>query len=144
MSASIKLSTAVKALCYLAEDIQTARTSKEISTHIGVNASKLRKVLSLLVKSGILDSTQGAMGGFLLKKDIQSLHLQEIYCAVETQKAFTLNVRHNGKSKVSWEGNLNKYFLSLFSDIQVDIEDKMRKITLQQITDSIRPKQERG
>jgi Rrf2 family protein len=78
MSASTKLSTSVKALCYLAKVHSEPKTSSQIAESIGVNASKLRKILSMLVKNNIVESTQGASGGFLLKKEIDKLHLQEI------------------------------------------------------------------
>lgn len=135
MSASTKLSSSVKALCYLANSYPDPKNSKRISEQIGVNASKLRKILSLLVKNNIVKSNQGQGGGFLIAKDIENLNLQEIYCAIEDRKAFHLNVSEthgNGKSETQ---NLNNFFLSLFDDIQVDIEEKMKKITLKSILD---------
>ena len=93
MSASTKLSTAVKALCYLGSEPIKSRNSAEISNHIDVNASKLRKILSMLVKNEILKSEQGANGGFVFNKDTNQIHLQEIYCAIEDRKAFHLDVK---------------------------------------------------
>ena len=51
MSASTKLSTAVKAICYLTDSYPQPKTSAEISSYTGINASKLRKILSMLVKN---------------------------------------------------------------------------------------------
>ncbi|HKI77281.1 MAG TPA: Rrf2 family transcriptional regulator [Ignavibacteriaceae bacterium] len=136
MSASTKLSTAVKALSYIALSSPVPKNSNEISEHIGTNASKLRKILSMLVKNDIVESTQGASGGFLIKKDIEELHLQEIYCAIEDRKAFYLNVSDcNGEQNEITK--LNTFFLDLFSDIQVEIENKMMKITLADILNKI-------
>lgn len=130
MSASTKLSTAVKALSYLSESHPAPKTSIEISEKINVNASKIRKLLSMLVKENIVTSTQGVSGGFQLKKDPAILHLQEIYCAVETQKAFHLDVTQMLPEPQSENEKFNNYFLDLFAEVQVEIEDKMRKITL--------------
>lgn len=112
------------------------KTSAEISDHTGINASKLRKILSMLAKNGIVESTHGATGGFIIKKDIENLHLQEIYCAIEDRKAFYLNVSESnaGEDEIM---NLNFFFLGLFNDIQVDIENKMKKITLKDILNNI-------
>ncbi len=133
MSASTKLSTAVKALCYLANTDPDPQNSTEIAKNIGVNASKLRKILSMLVKNDIVSSNQGAKGGFLIKKNTKELHLQEIYCAIEDRKAFYLDVtKHNGEL-VNEYFKLNDFFLDLFADIQVDIENKMSKINLSSI-----------
>ncbi len=130
MSASTKLSTAVKALSYLSESHPSPKTSIEISEKIGVNASKIRKLMSMLVKENIVNSTQGVSGGFLLNKSPSKIHLQEIYCAVETRKAFHLDVTKMIEGPKGKNEKFNNYFLDLFAEVQVEIEDKMRKITL--------------
>ncbi len=137
MSASTKLSTSVKALCYLAKVKHDPKTSSEIAKKIGVNASKLRKILSMLVKNNIVESSQGASGGFVLKKEIEDLHLQEIYCAIEDRKAFHLNVAKSKGGHLSDTSKLNNFFLDLFEDIQVEIEEKMRKLTLKSVLEKI-------
>lgn len=127
MSASTKLSSSVKALCFLAENHPMPKTSKEIAENTGINASKLRKLLSLLSKSKIVESNQGTKGGFQLLKSPNDIDLQEVYCSIEDRKAFHLNVSDIiGKDKYDFLG----YFNNLFSTIQVDIENKMTKITL--------------
>lgn len=133
MSASTKLSTAVKALCYLAESHPEPKSSAMISNRIGANASKLRKLLSMLTKNNIVESTQGISGGFLLKKDPAVLHLQEIYCAIEDRKAFHLDVNYTKGVEKGETAKFNNYFLDLFAEVQVEIEDKMRGITLENI-----------
>lgn len=133
MSASTKLSTAVKALCYLAEVYPAPKTSIEISGQIGVNASKLRKLFSYLVKEKIVESTKGSSGGFMLKKSPANLHLQQIYCAIEDRKAFHLNVTPSDGEGLEVAEKFNEYFLSLFGEIQVEIEQKMTGITLASI-----------
>ncbi len=136
MSASTKLSTAVKAICYLAGRHPVPQNSAQISEHIGVNASKLRKILSMLGKDKIVISTQGTNGGFLLNRDPADLHLQEIYCAVEDRKAFHLDVAmYNGTKDFS--ARINDFFIGLFADVQVDIENKMKLITIQSVLDQI-------
>ena len=133
MSASTKLSTSVKALSCLARAPLSAKTSSEIAISTGVNASKLRRLLSLLAKQGIVRTIKGKTGGFQLNKKCNDIHLQEIYCAIEDRKAFHLDV-HNGElSDNQMTGNINKFFSTLFSDIQIDIEAKMKNITLQDI-----------
>jgi len=127
MSASTKLSSSVKALCFLAESHPTPKTSKEIGENTGINASKLRKLLSLLSQNKIVESNQGTKGGFQLLKSPNEIHLQEIYCAIEDRKAFHLKVTEiPGQDEYNYSG----YFDNLFSTIQVDIENKMTKISL--------------
>ena len=131
MSASKKLSTAVKALNYLSLKQPQALQSAEIAEAIGCNASKLRQLLSMLVKAEILNSTQGSLGGFTIKKPVENIHLQEIYCAIEDRKAFHLGVNYDDiENKMT---NINHYFKDLYDEIQIDIEEKMRTITLKSI-----------
>lgn len=140
MSASTKLSTAVKAVCFLAAAHPEPKSSIEIAECIKINASKLRKILSMLVKNNIVESWQGTSGGFVLKKSPSKIHLQEIYCAIEDRKAFHLDVNSGSGIHNNETAKLNEYFLDLFADIQVDIETKMRKITIQSVLESINDK----
>jgi len=137
MSASNKLSTAVKAICYLTESYPQPKNSTELSSYTGINASKLRKILSMLVKNNIVESAYGMSGGFVLKKDPSTLHLQEVYCAIEDRKAFYLDVKKDLAKQNKDQKRLNEYFLNLFSDIQIDIENQMKKITINSIIKKI-------
>lgn len=137
MSASTKLSTAVKALTYLALVEPEPKNSTEISEVTGINASKLRKILSYLVKSGIVESEKGTNGGFTLKKQPKQIHLQEIYCAVEDRKAFHLDVNKAKGKALNKNQKLNNFFLDLFAELQINIENEMKKITLKSIIDNI-------
>ncbi len=140
MSASTKLSTSVKAICFLNSNYPEPKSSPEIAENIGINPSKLRKILSMLVKNDIVKSTHGTSGGFKLNRNSSELHLQEIYCALEDRKAFYLDVQKEDVKKNSVPAKLNSYFLELFSDIQVDIEEKMKTITIKSILENINNK----
>jgi Rrf2 family protein len=137
MSASNKLSTAVKALYFLAEAYPEPKSSTEIAESIGYNPSKLRKILSFLVKDNIVKSTRGKSGGFLLAKPTEEINLQEIYCAVEFRKAFYLDVNESNKNS-NYTQQFNNYFLDLFSEVQVSIEEKMSGIVLKDIIKEIK------
>jgi len=112
-------------------------TSSEIAESIGINSSKLRMILSMLAKNGIVESNSGTTGGFKLKKRPSEVHLQEIYCAIEDRKAFHLDVRKDSIKKNSLPEKLNFYFIDLFSEVQVDIENKMKLISLDSIIQKI-------
>ena len=137
MSASTKLSTSVKALCFLALD-DKPRNSTEIAASVGINASKLRKLLSMLGKAGIVKSDNGMLGGFSLAKKPEDIHLQEIYCAIEDRKAFYLNVNDDNLKENGTSEKINYFFLDLFSQIQIEIENKMTGITLKSIIEKIK------
>ena len=136
MSASNKLSTAVKALYYLAESYPEPKSSSEIAENIGYNPSKLRKILSYLAKDKIVKSSRGKTGGFLLAKSTDKINMQEIYCSVEFRKAFHMDV-NKSKRKSPYTKQFNDYFLALFSEVQIEIENKMKKIILKDIIQKI-------
>jgi len=133
MSASTKLSTSVKALCYLATHMEAPLKSVELSKQIGGNASKLRRLLSMLSKQGIVIARKGKDGGFTLGKAANEISLQQVYCAIEDQKAFHLDVYAGQSEDARQSGKTNNFFIDLFSEIQLDIEAKMRQITLKDI-----------
>ena len=133
MSVSTKLSTAVKALCFLAENNGQSFSSGEIAAAIGANASKLRQLLSMLSKSSIVTSVKGSSGGFQLCQSADEIHLQAVYCAIEDRKAFDLDVRKKFSDELRISSLMNNYFLELFSEIQVDIEEKMLGILLSDV-----------
>lgn len=137
MSASTKLSNSVKALCFIANSNKPCNSS-EISQNTGINASKLRKLLSLLCKNGIVESNKGSMGGFNLKKNSDEIDLQEIYCAIEDRKAFDLHSNSESIKNDFFESKINSYFLDLFDNIQIDIESKMKEIKLSDIIKTIK------
>jgi Rrf2 family protein len=136
MSASKKLSIAVKALYVLEKEKNIPQSSFQIAGVLGVNPSKLRRVLSMLVKSNLIESTHGNSGGFVLRKPAEQIDMQQVYCSVEEKKAFYLDV-HEHSDNTSPSSRFNSYFLDLYADVQVAIEDKMRQITLKDVINKI-------
>ncbi|MDD3807106.1 MAG: Rrf2 family transcriptional regulator [Candidatus Marinimicrobia bacterium] len=137
MSASLKLSTAVKAVHCLAQVYPDALSSAEISEMTGINASQLRLILSMLAKAGIIHSKQGAGGGFILNMTPDQINLQQLYCAIETQKAFHLAVNRN-HDQIPVNKKINAFFLDLFEASQRDIESKMETITVSDVIEKVK------
>ena len=135
MSASNKLSTAIKALIYLAKVFPEAKSSTQISRKIGVNASKLRLILSQLHRAQIVGSTKGPAGGFYLAQDFTSLSMYEIYDALDERKLIDFDVADSSKANDSDVENYNRYFNHFFDDIQKQIEERFRETKLKNIID---------
>ena len=92
MSASKKLSLAVKALYIMDSHPGDPLSSVQIAKELEVNSSKLRRILSMLVKTGLVESTQGANGGFVLKKPADKIDLQEIYRCKDSEYYYRIFV----------------------------------------------------
>lgn len=127
MSASHKLSTAIKALIYLAKVFPEAKNSSAIADEIGVNASKLRLILSQLNKAQIVGSTKGPTGGFYLAQDFTSLSMFEIYDALDEKKLVDFDVADATSASDGEVENYNRYFNHFFDDIQKQIEERFKK-----------------
>ncbi len=134
MTSSNKLSTAVKALTYLGKEFPVPKSSSEISEAIGVNASKLRQILSSLCKAEIVASVKGTQGGFVLLQDFTSLSLYEIYAALDEKKIIDMDVAKANNNETK---QLNDYFNHFFWSIQKEIEDRMKTIKLNEISDNL-------
>lgn len=93
----------------------------------------------MLTRGGIVRGSRGSTGGFTLAKSPGDIHLQEVYCAVETKKAFHLDIARGDNGRTEFSTAINSWFLDLFSDIQVRIEDEMRTISLAEILSRIQP-----
>ena len=135
MSSSYRLSTAVKALCYLAKVFPEAKSSNEIADEIGVNASKLRLILSQLNRGEIVGSTKGPTGGFYLAQDFTELSLYEIYSTLEEKKLIDFDVADSSSAKDGETEKYNNYFHNFFWDIQKQIEERMQNVKLDSIKD---------
>lgn len=133
MTASTKLSTAIKALCFMAEQFPEPQTSAQISKKIGVNASKIRQIMSLLSKNEIIGSTKGTQGGFILRRDFTSLTMLEIYSALDDRKMVDFNVADASGENEEENKKYNSYFNHFFWNIQKQIEERMKDITLESI-----------
>jgi len=133
MSSSIKLSTAVKALCHLAKVFPDHQNSSELAEAIGVNASKLRQIMSSLLKAEIVGSSKGAGGGFYLLQDFTELSLFEIYSALEDRKVMDFDVADASKAKNSEMNVYNLYFYDFYAKIQKQIEEEMKNTKLKNI-----------
>jgi len=90
----------------------------------------------MLVKSGLVKSHYGTAGGFVLRKAIEEIHIQEVYCAVEEKKAFRLDVHEHSDANGS-TSKLNGYLLGFFDDVQGIIEKHMRGVTLADVLKSV-------
>jgi Rrf2 family protein len=133
VSASVKLSNTVKALCFLVRKSPDPQSSSEIGRNTCINSSKIRQLLSMVCKAGIISSVQGPSGGFVLNRKPEDIHLQEIYCAIEDRKAFHLDIADVRGGECSSTLKVNDFFQNLFDEIQVEIEEKMKNISLADI-----------
>lgn len=87
MSNPVRLSKAVSlalhATALLASDEAAPLSTKGIAAALGVSEAHLAKVLQRLATTGIVRSTAGPAGGFVLAKPGNQIALLEVYEAIE-------------------------------------------------------------
>ena len=78
-AASLALHTAV----FLAGRPEEVVTTGEVASALDVSENHLSKVLQRLAKAGLMRSTRGPRGGFMLSRSPDDLTLLEVYEAIE-------------------------------------------------------------
>jgi len=76
-------SLALHAMVFLASSADKRVAASEIASQLHVSEAHLAKVLQRLAKVGLVRSTRGPKGGFVLGKPSGQLTLLEVYEAVE-------------------------------------------------------------
>jgi Rrf2 family protein len=70
---------AIHSLVLLALQPDRMSTSEAIAESAGVHPVRIRKVLSLLKKNGVIKSKEGNGGGFIFAKELSEVNLWDIY-----------------------------------------------------------------
>lgn len=87
MSSFVKISEAASigmhTMALLARQSDRRFTNQEIADSLGASGHHLAKVMQRLVRVGLVNSTRGPQGGFLLAKPERTVTLLEVYEAVE-------------------------------------------------------------
>jgi len=83
ISISEAASLALHTMVLLAGDCERRMAVKEISSKLRVSQNHLAKVLQRLAKAGLVRSSRGPKGGFVLKRPSQEIDLLEVYEAIE-------------------------------------------------------------
>lgn len=74
---------AIHAMVFLASESGRIVPSREIATKLRSSEAHLSKVLQRLAKAGLVSSTRGPKGGFVLKRSAREISLLEVYEAIE-------------------------------------------------------------
>lgn len=98
MSTDQSLAVAANSLCVIAFCAPDAVSAKFIAEQISLNPVVVRRTLGKLVASGLVKSSQGAHGGYLLSREASNISLQDVFSALSEKGVFA---RSNAFPKAS-------------------------------------------
>ncbi|GAX01305.1 Rrf2 family transcriptional regulator [Secundilactobacillus silagei] len=135
MKFSHKLSDGVHILAYVDIYKDGDLSSQAIADSIESNPSLVRRLMSKLVKAGLLNSTP-RLAAPSLAKPASEISLLAIYRAVEdNQQLLHIDEKTNPKCIVG--GNIQETLNDVYQRIQADTEAAMQQVNLQGIIDDI-------
>ena len=131
MKKSVKLSDSVHVLVLIATDPFNNLTSARLAESIKTNPSFVRQIMSKLKQAGIIESVPGHPQPHLAT-DSKNISLLDIYHAVEGNEP-VLHLDTDINPECGPGVNIQLSLKAYYQDIQKNVEQQMKKITLQDI-----------
>ena len=134
-----KFSVAVHILILISE-APNPLNSDQIAGSVGTNASYIRKILSLLKKSGIIDSHRG-VSGYVLTTTPDRITLLGIYQAVmDESKIHLLDIHQNPNDQCVVGRHIRPMLTGMFEGIEEAFARELSQKTLADCISAIRAK----
>ena len=111
-------------------------TSEFLSSSINVNSVIIRQIILQLKAAGFIEVSRGR-GGMKLAKNLEEISLYDVYKAVEAVKGGLFHFHENPNPKCPVGKNIHKALDGSLTEIQNAFENKMRSITIKNISDKI-------
>lgn len=114
-----KFSVAIHALILISES-KEKMSSEDIAKSVGCRSSYIRKVLSLLRRTGLISSSQG-ISGFTLERNPNEITLYDIYSSINTKPFFDIHQNSNDKCIVG------RHIKPTLNTLLVEMEESIKK-----------------
>lgn len=131
---SKSLGYAIHAIVYIATkpDGKLVRAS-EVARECGLSVSYMMKILQTLRRAGILESTIGVKGGYVLAKPLKEITLYDLIVAIEPSREEICYL----STAIGCRFKKNCLVRSLFGDVNDKIKLYLQSVNLQSVVDSI-------
>ncbi len=129
MSKSTRLSSAAYILSYVASRAPDQVTSDTISNAVQDHPTRVRQLISTLVKAGLVKSTRGASGGVTLAKSASEISLREVYEAVEDHDMISMPQKGMYRG---WGANclVHNKLNTLYADAEAHLRAELAQISI--------------
>ena len=132
-----RFSIAVHVLTLLAAESDKRLTSEYLASSIGTNAVVIRRQLALLREAGLVESTGGKGGGWLLCRKPSAIRLSEIRAALGEEAALRMH-RNEPSPDCPVGHNVRAALERVYADADDAIRQRLRGWTLQDMFDEVR------
>ncbi|MBS0633569.1 MAG: Rrf2 family transcriptional regulator [Verrucomicrobia bacterium] len=136
MTGNSRFAVSVHILAYLAFRQGSAVPSAEIASSVDTNPVVIRRLLSALVKTRLVNAQKGATGGFSLAVPASDITLLHIYRAVEPQPAHGMN-RFAPNHKCPVGAKIESILHGVFVKAQAGMEHELSQVTLAQVHEQL-------
>ena len=134
-----KFSVAVHILILISE-APNPLNSDQIAESVGTNASYIRKILSFLKKSGMIDSHRG-VSGYVLTTTPDRITLLGIYQAVmDEPQIHLLDIHQNPNDQCVVGRHISPMLTGMFEEIEEAFARELSRKTLADCIEAIRAK----
>ncbi len=131
---SKSLGYAIHAIIYLGTraDGKLVRAS-EIARECGLSVSYMMKILQALRRAGIVKSTIGVKGGYVLSRRLREITLYDLVVAIEPSRREICYL----STAIGCRFKQNCLIRSLFGSVNEKIKEYLQSVNLQEVVDSI-------
>ncbi|MFC6314937.1 Rrf2 family transcriptional regulator [Lapidilactobacillus achengensis] len=141
MKFSHKLSDAVHILAFVYVYADGNLSSTAIAASIEANPSMVRRMMSTLVKAGLLNSQPGKVA-LRLAKAPEDISLLDVYLVIEDNRNL-LHVDEKTNPLCIVGGNIQGTLNGVYTQVQTAAETQMAQVSLRDIIDDILARQAR-
>jgi Rrf2 family protein len=124
-----KFAIHVHIMTLLCCNTQEVLSSEYIAGSLNINPVLVRKELIRLKKAGLIISREGKNGGVILAQPSENITLANIFEASKDEHVFGF-AKNEGNPKCPIGGQINQQLSSLFGEIDAEIANKLRLISL--------------
>ncbi len=127
-----QFSIATHVMTWLGESVGRDTCSQNIAESVNANASFVRRIISRLVKAGLVESHSGNGGNCSLARKPQEISLLDIYRAVEAPPVFAIHAYpENQECRVSC--HIKSSMEVVLDRAQSSFEDSLKNVTLSEV-----------
>jgi Rrf2 family protein len=138
MTGNTRFAASVHMLAYLAYHPGAAVPSAEIAASVDTHPVVIRRLLSALVRAGLVSATKGASGGFSLASTPENISLRDVYRAVEPKPNRGLDhFIPNHRCPVG--AKIESILHGVYAKAQAGMEAELARVSLADVHLQLRP-----